>query len=46
MDAAPNVALDAGVPERPATFFAAPEMWRAWLADHHATALELWVGFH
>jgi len=46
MVAAPNVATVAGVPERPATFFAAPDLWRAWLADHHATALELWVGFH
>jgi uncharacterized protein YdeI (YjbR/CyaY-like superfamily) len=27
-------------------FFAAPDEWRAWLARHHATAPELWVGFH
>ena len=28
------------------TFFAAPEEMRAWLAQHHATARELLVGFH
>jgi uncharacterized protein YdeI (YjbR/CyaY-like superfamily) len=28
------------------TFFATPDQWRAWLARHHATAGELWVGFH
>jgi uncharacterized protein YdeI (YjbR/CyaY-like superfamily) len=27
-------------------FFATPEAWRAWLARHHATAPELWVGFY
>jgi uncharacterized protein YdeI (YjbR/CyaY-like superfamily) len=27
-------------------FFAGPDQWRAWLARHHATAGELWVGFH
>ena len=27
-------------------FFAAPEELRAWLAEHHASAAELWVGFH
>jgi uncharacterized protein YdeI (YjbR/CyaY-like superfamily) len=27
-------------------FFATPDDWRAWLARHHATAPELWVGFH
>lgn len=27
-------------------FFAAPEEFRAWLAEHHGTADELWVGFH
>ena len=34
------------MPDRPATFFAAPQPWRAWLEAHHATAGELWVGFH
>ena len=27
-------------------YFATPAKWRAWLEKHHATALELWVGFH
>jgi uncharacterized protein YdeI (YjbR/CyaY-like superfamily) len=27
-------------------FFAIPDEWRAWLERHHATAAELWVGFH
>jgi uncharacterized protein YdeI (YjbR/CyaY-like superfamily) len=27
-------------------FFATPAEWRRWLARHHATAPELWVGFH
>jgi uncharacterized protein YdeI (YjbR/CyaY-like superfamily) len=28
------------------TFFATPTEWRTWLARHHATADELWVGFY
>jgi uncharacterized protein YdeI (YjbR/CyaY-like superfamily) len=28
------------------TFFATPDEWRQWLARHHATAGELWVGFY
>ena len=28
------------------TFFEAPADFRAWLAEHHATAAHLWVGFH
>jgi uncharacterized protein YdeI (YjbR/CyaY-like superfamily) len=27
-------------------FFATPEDFRAWLAEHHADARELWVGFY
>lgn len=27
-------------------FFASPARWRAWLARHHATVDELWVGFY
>jgi uncharacterized protein YdeI (YjbR/CyaY-like superfamily) len=27
-------------------FFAAPNEFRDWLAQHHASATELWVGFH
>ena len=36
------------MPERlaPPVFFASTEEFRAWLARHHATATELWVGFH
>ena len=29
-----------------ARFFASPGAFRAWLEAHHATATELWVGFH
>ena len=29
-----------------ATFFPTPAAWRRWLAAHHATRDELWVGFH
>jgi len=28
------------------TFFATPAQFRAWLRKNHATAVELWVGFH
>ena len=27
-------------------YFASPAEWRAWLASHHATEDELWVGFY
>lgn len=27
-------------------FFATPDDWRDWLQKNHASALELWVGFH
>lgn len=33
-----------GTPERPATFFSGPEEFAAWLAAHHDTATELWMG--
>lgn len=33
-----------GTPERPARFFDGPEDFRAWLAEHHATETELWMG--
>jgi len=29
-----------------ATFFATPAEFRRWLRKHHASATELWVGFH
>jgi uncharacterized protein YdeI (YjbR/CyaY-like superfamily) len=28
------------------TFFATAAEWRAWLARHHESATEVWVGFH
>ena len=28
------------------TFFSTPNELRAWFAKHHASAQELWVGFH
>ena len=27
-------------------FFETPEQFRAWMHAHHASAAELWVGFH
>lgn len=33
-----------GTPERPALFFDTPDDFDAWLADHHATERELWMG--
>lgn len=35
-----------GTPERPATFFASPEEFRAWLEANHETATELWMGLN
>jgi uncharacterized protein YdeI (YjbR/CyaY-like superfamily) len=29
-----------------AMFFPTPADFRAWLAEHHDTETELWVGFH
>lgn len=37
---------EGGSAERPATFFDGPEDFRAWLAEHHDTAPELWMGLH
>jgi len=36
------------MPERttPPVFFTSTDEFRAWLAKHHASATELWVGFH
>ncbi len=34
------------VSEHSPTFFRAPEDFRAWLADHHATSDHLWVGYY
>lgn len=33
-----------GTDERPVRFFATPDDFDAWLAEHHATETELWVG--
>ena len=27
-------------------YFSSPDAFRAWLRAHHASAVELWVGFH
>ncbi|MBD3942896.1 YdeI/OmpD-associated family protein [Microbacterium sp. NEAU-LLC] len=35
-----------GTPERPAVFFSGPEEFRAWLAAHHDTEAELWMGLY
>lgn len=35
-----------GTPDRPALFFADAAEFRAWLAGHHATATELWMGLY
>jgi uncharacterized protein YdeI (YjbR/CyaY-like superfamily) len=34
------------VETRDATFFGTPRDWRRWLAAHHASSAELWVGFY
>ena len=35
-----------GTPEKPALFFDGPEDFRAWLAQHHETETELWMGLN
>ncbi|MCK0113493.1 YdeI/OmpD-associated family protein [Ornithinimicrobium sp. F0845] len=35
-----------GTPERPARFFASAEEFDAWLAAHHDSETELWMGLH
>jgi uncharacterized protein YdeI (YjbR/CyaY-like superfamily) len=35
-----------GSPERPATFFSSPEEFGAWLAAHHDSETELWMGLY
>ena len=35
-----------GTPERPALFFAGAAEWGRWLAAHHDTETELWMGFY
>ena len=38
------VGTPGGTPERPATFFASAQEFRAWLEANHETATELWMG--
>ncbi|MCW2835328.1 MAG: hypothetical protein JWN68_3281 [Nocardioides sp.] len=38
------VGTPGGTPDRPATFFASAEKFRAWLEANHETATELWMG--
>jgi uncharacterized protein YdeI (YjbR/CyaY-like superfamily) len=40
----PAIGVPGGTPERPATFFSGPEEFGAWLAAHHDTETELWMG--
>lgn len=40
------MARTAPLPSVAPTFFATPAAFRRWLAKHHASATELWVGFH
>ena len=35
-----------GTPERPATFFSGPEEFGRWLAAHHDSETELWMGLY
>lgn len=41
-----RIGTPGGTPERPAIFFADAAEWRRWLAAHHATETELWMGFY
>jgi uncharacterized protein YdeI (YjbR/CyaY-like superfamily) len=38
--------MAAELEQAPATFFATPAEFRAWLEAHHNQSTELWVGFH
>lgn len=42
----PNLRVAATSPAPKPIFFATPEKFRAWLTKNHASASELWVGFH
>jgi uncharacterized protein YdeI (YjbR/CyaY-like superfamily) len=39
-----QIGTPGGTPERPATFFSGPAEFRAWLAAHHDSETELWMG--
>ena len=41
-----RIGTPGGTPERPAIFFADAAEWRRWLAAHHDTETELWMGFY
>ncbi len=41
-----RIGTPGGTPERPALFFADAAEWAAWLAAHHDTETELWMGFY
>lgn len=41
-----RIGTPGGTPERPAVFFADAAEWGRWLAAHHDTATELWMGLH
>ena len=41
-----RIGTPGGTPERPALFFADAAEWGRWLAAHHDTETELWMGFY
>ncbi len=41
-----QIGTPGGTPERPAVFFADAAEWGRWLAAHHDTETELWMGFY
>ena len=43
---AERIGTPGGTPERPALFFADAAEWGRWLAAHHDTETELWMGFY
>jgi uncharacterized protein YdeI (YjbR/CyaY-like superfamily) len=43
---AQQIGTPGGTPERPALFFADAAEWGRWLAVHHDTETELWMGFY
>lgn len=41
-----RIGTPGGTEDRPATFFAGPAEFRAWLSAHHETSTELWMGLY
>src|SRR4051812_22291581 len=41
-----QIGTPGGTPERPAIFFRDAAEWGRWLAAHHDTETELWMGFY